>query len=66
MIPTGRTTNCPGRFGNAVLSWLYSYSLGIALALLFIASFVLHWWASLAATNEEALRHGGETGRRRQ
>ena len=37
-----------------LLSWLYSYSLGIALALLFIASFVLHWWASLAATNEEA------------
>jgi hypothetical protein len=39
---------------------LYSYSLGIALALLFIASFVLHWWASLAAANEEALLHGGE------
>jgi len=45
---------------SPVLSWLYSYSLGIALALLFIASFALHWWASLAATNEEMLRHGGE------
>ena len=45
---------------SPLLSWLYSYSLGIALALLFIASFVLHWWASLAATNEEAVRHGGE------
>jgi len=43
-----------------VLSWLYSYSLGIALALLFAASFALHWWASLTAANEEALRHGGE------
>ena len=42
------------------LSWLYSYSLGIALALLFVVSFGLHWWASLVATNEEALRHGGE------
>jgi hypothetical protein len=43
-----------------ILSWLYSYSLGLALALLFIISFALHWWASLAAANEEALRHGGE------
>ncbi|TIM31799.1 MAG: hypothetical protein E5Y63_05050 [Mesorhizobium sp.] len=45
---------------NPILSWLYSYSLGLALALLFIISFALHWWASLAAANEEALRHGGE------
>ena len=45
---------------SAVLAWLYSYSLGIALALLFLASFALHWWASLVATNEEALRHGDE------
>jgi hypothetical protein len=46
------------RTRNPVLSWLYSYSLGIALALLFIISFALHWFASLAAANEEALRHG--------
>ena len=45
---------------NPVLSWLYSYSLGIALAVLFVISFALHWWASLAAANAEALRHGGE------
>jgi len=45
---------------NPIFSWLYSYSLGIALALLFIASFVLHWWASLTAANAEALLHGGE------
>ena len=45
---------------SPILSWLYSYSLGIALALLFIASFVLHWWTSFVATNDEALRHGGE------
>jgi hypothetical protein len=45
---------------NPILSWLYSYSLGIALAVLFVISFALHWWASLAAANAEALRHGGE------
>lgn len=44
---------------NPILSWLYSYSLGIALAVLFVISFALHWWASLVAANEEALRHGG-------
>src|ERR1043165_1194621 len=38
---------------NPVLSWLYSYSLGIALAVLFVVSFALHWWASLAAANAE-------------
>ncbi|RYE58930.1 MAG: hypothetical protein EOP18_00315 [Rhizobiaceae bacterium] len=37
---------------------LYSFSLGIALTLLFIASFVVHWLGSAAAANEEALRHG--------
>ena len=42
-----------------IVSWLYSYSLGIALALLFIVSFALHWWGSLIAANEEAARHGG-------
>ncbi len=45
---------------NPFLAWLYSYSLGIAFAVLFILSFALHWWASLMAANEEALRHGGE------
>jgi hypothetical protein len=45
---------------NPILSWLYSYSFGIALAVLFILSFALHLWGSLIATNEDALRHGGE------
>jgi len=45
---------------NPILSWIYSYSLGTALALLFVISFAFHWWASLAASNEEALLHGGE------
>lgn len=43
-----------------VLSWLYYYSLGMALALLFIVSFAFHGWASLAAANGRALQHGGE------
>jgi hypothetical protein len=48
------------RIRRPILSWLYSYSLGTALALLFVVSFALHWWASLTAANEEALRHGSE------
>jgi hypothetical protein len=43
---------------SPILVWLYSYSLGIALALLFIASFALHWWASMVAANDEARLHG--------
>lgn len=43
---------------HPVLSWLYCHSLGLALALLFVLSFVLHWWGSFAAASEEALRHG--------
>jgi len=37
---------------------LYSYSLGIALALLFVASFVLHWLHSAGAANDQAVQHG--------
>jgi hypothetical protein len=37
---------------------LYSYSLGIALALLFVASFILHLRNSAAAENAEAAMHG--------
>ncbi len=43
---------------HPIRSWLYSYSLGLALALLFVASFAMHLWASMMAANEEALRHG--------
>ena len=42
-------------------SALYSYSLGIVLLALFVASFVLHWLQSAAAANEDALRHGEPT-----
>ena len=43
-----------------LLSFLYAHSLGIVLAVLFIASFILHWLGSVAAANEEAGLHGGE------
>lgn len=38
-------------------SWLYSHSLGLALSLLFVLSFVAHWRSSLVAANEEARLH---------
>ena len=47
----------PVRQGGLIRT-LYSYSLGIALVLLFLISFVLHLFTSAAAANEEALRHG--------
>jgi hypothetical protein len=37
---------------------LYSRSLGLALAALFVVSFVIHWIASARAASEEALEHG--------
>jgi hypothetical protein len=40
---------------------LYSYSLGIALALLFVASFILHLRYSAVAANAEAAMHGQPT-----
>lgn len=43
---------------HPVLSWLYAYSLSLALALLFAASFALHALASLRAANADAARHG--------
>jgi hypothetical protein len=45
------------RVGGSV-GTLYSYSLGIALALLFAASFILHLRYSAAAENAEAAMHG--------
>ena len=45
---------------GAAARWLYAHSLGLALFLLFVASFVLHWLGSAAAAAEEALQHGEE------
>jgi hypothetical protein len=41
-----------------IARWLYANSLGIALLLLFIASFLLHWKYSAAQAAEEAISHG--------
>lgn len=43
---------------HPILSWLYCNGLGLALAVLFVLSFVLHWSASFAAANQDALLHG--------
>jgi hypothetical protein len=45
--------------GGDTARWLYAHSLGLALFLLFLLSFLLHWWNSAKAAAEEALEHGG-------
>ncbi|HEY9212415.1 MAG TPA: DUF6766 family protein [Ancylobacter sp.] len=50
----------PWRARHPLAAWLYAHSLGLTLALLFLASFLLHWRFSMTAANAEALRHGGE------
>lgn len=40
------------------LRWLYANSLGLALLLLFIISFAMHWWFSAEAAAQEAISHG--------
>jgi len=42
-------------------SFIYSHSLGIVLFMLFLLSFTLHASGGVAAYNEEAKHHGGET-----
>lgn len=44
-----------------LLRWLYRYSLGLTLVVLFVLSFVGHILASNAASNADALAHGDET-----
>jgi hypothetical protein len=44
--------------GGDTARWLYAHSLGIALFVLFLLSFLLHWWNSAEAAAEEALEHG--------
>jgi hypothetical protein len=43
---------------GAAMRWLYAHSLGIALLLLFAASFVMHWVYSAREAAAEALSHG--------
>ena len=58
--PTRDGDDVPWRRRSPRLAWLYAHSLGLALAMLFVLSFALHWWFSLVAVNEEAARHGVE------
>lgn len=44
-----------------IMAWLYERSLGITLATLFVASFVLHWRFSMMAANQQAALHGRAT-----
>ena len=41
-----------------VMRWLYANSLGLALLLLFVGSFLMHWKFSAAQAAEDALSHG--------
>jgi hypothetical protein len=50
----------PWRARHPLAAWIYAHSLGLVLALLFLGSFLLHWWFSMVAANAEALHHGGE------
>lgn len=45
---------------TGVAAWIYSHSLGLVLAALFLASFVLHWLFSAKAAAQETLMHGQE------
>ena len=42
--------------GKGIVRWLYAHSLGLALAILFAVSLVLHWLTSVSAANAEAVR----------
>ncbi|PVM83495.1 hypothetical protein DDF67_20955 [Caulobacter endophyticus] len=43
---------------SGALAWLYAHALGLALGILFVASFVLHWTFSARAAAQEAAEHG--------
>ena len=58
--PERGNDDLPWRQRHPTLAWLYGRSLGLVLASLFLTSFVLHWWFSVAAANEEAALHGRE------
>lgn len=55
--PLGPNSPWAARQGGWLRS-LYERSLGIALILLFLMSFVFHFWGSLRTANAEALLHG--------
>jgi membrane protein implicated in regulation of membrane protease activity len=38
--------------------WIYAHSLGLALFMLFLISFGLHWWNSAEVAAQDAIQHG--------
>jgi hypothetical protein len=46
--------------GGEIGAWIYSKSLGLAMAALFVMSFLLHWIGSTRQAAEEAQDHGQE------
>lgn len=50
----------PWHHRHPVLGWLYGHSLGLVLAILFVASLLLHGWFSMQAANAHSALHGGE------
>jgi len=52
----------PWRARHPAAAWLYAHSLGIALALLFLGSFVLHWRYSAMLADRQAALHGEPPG----
>lgn len=57
---TSEVSPWPIRTGG-MIGALYSYSLGIALVILFVVSFVFHWLASVDASNQDAIMHNFAT-----
>lgn len=59
--PNPRKKDAPWavRQGGLILA-VYKYSLSIALTIIFLLSFVLHWYGSLKDYNEEELIKGGQ------
>lgn len=58
--PSRSNDELPWRSRYPLSAWIYAHSLGLALTVLFLASFVLHWWFSMVAANAGAARHGVE------
>lgn len=58
--PSRPNDEAPWRNRYPVTAWIYERSLGLTLAILFLISFALHWWFSMSAANNNAIRHGGD------
>jgi hypothetical protein len=58
--PDQKTEREGDRVGRGLGRWIYAHSLGLALFVLFLMSFLIHWVSSADAAAEEALRHGDD------